>query len=110
MKPYPALLWLVAIIALCALLAAGLGPFTPKDGSLISFTTARGETVEVWGQGLYKYDTPIGASGFVAADVNTGMKLGIRDLQMDYTNPYSTWKTTSVQRWTPDAATNPSFM
>jgi hypothetical protein len=31
----------------------------------------RGETVEVWGQGFYRYDTPIGATGFTAADVIT---------------------------------------
>jgi hypothetical protein len=27
--------------------------------------------VEVWGRGLYKYDTPIGATGYTAADVIT---------------------------------------
>lgn len=71
MKQQSALNWLVPLIAVLALLAAGFGLFTPNDGSLISFTTARGETVEVWGRGLYKYDTPIGATGFTAADVIT---------------------------------------
>jgi hypothetical protein len=71
MKQYPALNWLVTIITLCALVAVGFGLFTPNDGSLISFRTIRDETVEIWGQGLYKYDTPIGATGFTAADLIT---------------------------------------
>jgi hypothetical protein len=71
MKQQPALTWLVPLIAVLALLAAGFGLFTPNDGNPISFTTARGETVELWGQGLYKYDTPIGATGFTSADVIT---------------------------------------
>lgn len=71
MKQYSALNWLVAIIVLCALAATGFGLFTPNTGSLISFRTVRDEAVEIWGQGLYKYDTPIGATGFTAADVIT---------------------------------------
>jgi hypothetical protein len=71
MKQYSALNWLVVIIMLCALTAAALGLFTPNNGNLISFRTIRDETVEVWGQGLYKYDTPISATGFIAADVIT---------------------------------------
>jgi hypothetical protein len=71
MKQQSALYWLVPLIAVLALLAAGFGLFTPGDGNQTSFTTVRGETVEVWGQGLYKYDTPIGATGFTAADVIT---------------------------------------
>lgn len=71
MKQYPALNWLVAIISICALVAVGFGLFTPSNGSLISFRTIREETVEIWGQGLYKYDTPIGAIGFTAADLIT---------------------------------------
>lgn len=71
MKQQPALYWLVPLIAALALIAAGFGLFTPNDGSRVSYTTVRGETVEIWGQGLYKYDTPIGATGFTAADLIT---------------------------------------
>ena len=71
MKHYAALNWLVAIIALCALVAVSFGLFTPNNGGLISFRTIRDETVQIWGQGLYKYDTPLGATGFTAADLNT---------------------------------------
>jgi hypothetical protein len=71
MKQQSALYWLVPLIAILALLAASFGLFTPGDGYLISFTTARGETVKVWGQGFYEYDTPIVATGFTAADIIT---------------------------------------
>jgi len=71
MKQQPALNWLAPLIAVLALLSASLGFFTPGDGEPVSLTTARGETVEIWGQGLYQYDTPIGATGFRAADVIT---------------------------------------
>jgi hypothetical protein len=76
MKQYSALTWLVAIIILCALLAAAFGLFTPNNGSRITFTTIRNETVEIWGQGLYKYDTSLGAIGFLAGDLIT-LVLGI---------------------------------
>ncbi len=71
MKQYSALNWLVAIVTMCALAAAGSGLFMPSGGSCIAFRTIREETVEIWGQGLYKYDTPIGATGFTAADMIT---------------------------------------
>jgi hypothetical protein len=71
MKRYTALTWITATVAIFAFLAAGFGLFTPNTGNRITFTTIRGETVSVWGQGLYKYDSPIGATGFMAADAVT---------------------------------------
>jgi hypothetical protein len=71
MKQYSALNYLVLLVAVLAILAASFGLFTPDHGSIVSFTTARGVTAELWGQGFYKYDTPIGASGFMASDVVT---------------------------------------
>lgn len=68
MKHYSALNWLVPLIVILALLATCVGLFTSAEGSRMIHQTARGETVEVWGQGFYKYDTPIGATGFTAAD------------------------------------------
>jgi hypothetical protein len=44
---------------------------TPSEGNQISYTSIRGETVTVWGQGFYKYDSPIVATGFTAADAVT---------------------------------------
>ena len=71
MKQQSALYWLVPLIAVLALLAAGVGLFYPNEGSLFSFTAVRGETVQIWGQGWYQYDTPIGALSFKAGDLIT---------------------------------------
>lgn len=71
MKQQPVLYWLVPLIALLALFAAGIGLFYPNTGSPFSFTTVRGATVEIWGQGWYRYDTPLGALSFRAGDLVT---------------------------------------
>ena len=71
MKQQPALNWLVPMIAVLALLAAGIGLFYPDVGNQFSFTAVRGETVQIWGQGWYRYDTPIGALSFKAGDLIT---------------------------------------
>ena len=71
MKQQPALSWLVPLIAVLALLAAGIGLFYPNYGSPFTFTAVRGEAVQIWGQGWYRYDTPIGALSFKAADLIT---------------------------------------
>lgn len=71
MKQQSALYWLVPLIAVLALFSAGIGLFYPNDGSPFEFTAVRGETVQIWGQGWYRYDTPIGALSFKAADLVT---------------------------------------
>ena len=71
LKQYSALTLLTTIIIAFALLAAGLGLLTPNEGEQFEFRTVRNEIVNIWGQGLYRYDTPIGATGFMAADVIT---------------------------------------
>lgn len=60
-----ALSWLIAILALVAALA---GIFYQDGGQIFQLKTLRGETVPIWGQGLYHYDGPIVAVGFMAAD------------------------------------------
>jgi hypothetical protein len=71
MKQQPALTWLVPLIVLLALFAASIGLFYPNEGSPFSFTAVRGETVQIWGQGWYRYDTPIAALSFKAGDLIT---------------------------------------
>lgn len=71
MKQQSALNWLVPVIVLLALFAAGIGLFYPNTGSPFTFTAVRGETVQIWGQGWYRYDTPIGALSFKAGDLIT---------------------------------------
>lgn len=48
---------LSSLVALLALVAAGAGLFWPGEGSPFTFTTLRGQAVEMYGQGLYRYDT-----------------------------------------------------
>ena len=64
-------LWLSAVVAGLALVAALVGLLFPSTGSTFSFTTVRGVTVELYGQGWYQLDTPIAAVGFMAADIVT---------------------------------------
>jgi hypothetical protein len=54
-----------------ALVAAAIGLFYQDGGGAFSFTTLRGQIVQIYGQGWYRYDTPIIAVGFRAADAVT---------------------------------------
>lgn len=71
MKVSNAVVWLSSLIVGLALIAAGVGLLSQPGGSTFSFTTVRGVTVQVYGQGWYRLDTPIAAVGFMAADVVT---------------------------------------
>jgi hypothetical protein len=71
-----AVVWLSALIAVLALVAAGVGLFDQNGGSSFSFTTLHGQTVQVYGQGLYHYDTVASASQEKGQDVVT-LFLGI---------------------------------
>jgi len=57
MKYQSALKWLVPLIGLLALIAAGAGFVWVGDGAPYPLTTFRGEQVMINGQGLYRYDT-----------------------------------------------------
>lgn len=57
MKRSNVVVGLSSLVALLALVAAGAGLFWPGEGSPFTFTTLRGQTVEMYGQGLYRYDT-----------------------------------------------------
>lgn len=56
MKQRSALTWLVPAIAGLTLITAGVGLFW-QAGAPFPFTTLRGETVQMYGQGLYRYDS-----------------------------------------------------
>lgn len=57
MKQRSALYWLVLLTAVLAAVYAGAGLFWQDDANPFSFTTLHGKTVEMYGQGLYKYDS-----------------------------------------------------
>jgi len=64
--------WVIVLLAsLTALLggiAAGVGFFMDKSGEPIAFTTLRGQTVEIYGRGLYQLDTLFTAAGYRGQD------------------------------------------
>jgi hypothetical protein len=63
-------------IVFLALIAAGLGVFWQGQGEAYPFTSLRGETIEIYGRGLYRYDSISYAAQAVAQDVVT-LILGI---------------------------------
>lgn len=69
MKPSNAVIRLSALVAALALVAAGVGLFWQDGGSPFAFTTIRGETVRMYGQGLYRYETLRDGVGVKGADL-----------------------------------------
>ena len=48
---------LSSLIVVLALIAVGAGFFWPNAGAPFAFTTLRGQEVQIYGHGLYRYDT-----------------------------------------------------
>jgi hypothetical protein len=71
MKKQPSLNWLIPLVGLLALVAALAGLFWPGVGMPHPFTTLHGQTVQLYGQGLYRNDTILAAAGFKGGDVVT---------------------------------------
>lgn len=69
MKNRPALNWLVPLIAVFSLVAAGAGLFWQATGSPYTFNTLYGETAQIYGQGLYAHDTIFSAGASRGADL-----------------------------------------
>jgi len=61
-------IWLSLAIALLAATAAGVGLFWRGSGNPHPFTTLRGQTAQISGRGLYRYDTVLMAEGFKGQD------------------------------------------
>lgn len=64
--------WLVGlsvIIAALAVVAALAGLLVQAPGAPFAFTTVRGETVYMWGQGLYRYEIVRNGPGFKGTDL-----------------------------------------
>ncbi len=71
MRYQTSLRWLVPLIGLLALIAAGAGLFWQTAGQPYPFTSHRGETVMLLGHGLYRYDTVSAAAQEQGADFVT---------------------------------------
>ena len=71
MKYQSALRWLIPLIGILALVAAGTGLFYQTDGQPYPFTSLRDEGVMIYNQGLYKYETISSAAQAKANDLVT---------------------------------------
>jgi hypothetical protein len=68
MKYSSPLTWLVLLVGLLALVAASAGLFWPAGGAPFLFQSIRGETVLMYGQGLYHFDSLLIGSGYKGQD------------------------------------------
>jgi len=71
MKPQPAFNWLVPLIAILSAIAASFGLFWTGGDGPFQFTTLHNQTTEIYGIGLYQYDTPLIAVGYRVGDAFT---------------------------------------
>ncbi len=71
MKTSRTVVQLSVAIVLLTLVAAGAGVFWRGAGASYPFTTLRGETVQIYGYGLYRYDTLSYAAQAIGQDIAT---------------------------------------
>jgi hypothetical protein len=76
MKPSTAVTWLAILVAVLALVATSVALFWQDGGSPFPFTTLRGETAQMYGQGLYRLDSLFTGAGYKGQDTVT-LVLGI---------------------------------
>ncbi|MBP1468648.1 hypothetical protein EYB53_023240 [Candidatus Chloroploca sp. M-50] len=67
----PALKWLIPLIAVLALITAGVGLFSQGGPGPFVFETLRGQQVEMFGRGLYANDSLFSGAAFRGTDVVT---------------------------------------
>jgi hypothetical protein len=83
MKQQSAINWLVPLIAVLAIIIAGVGLFSQGGDGAFQFRTVYGDTVEIYGQGVYRHDSSFVAALFKGTDVVT-LFLGIPLLLTGY--------------------------
>ena len=67
---------LSSLIALLTVVATAMGLFSKGGGTPFAFSTLRGQTTQIFGQGLYRYDTVFFGAGFKGQDA-TALFLGV---------------------------------
>ena len=65
----PKIVWLSLATAVLAAIASGAGLFWQTSGIDYLFPTLRGQNAQIYGQGLYQYDTIFSAGGYKGTDV-----------------------------------------
>lgn len=83
MKQNSILNWLIPLIAVLAIITAGVGLFSQGGNGPFQFTTVYGNTVEIYGQGIYRHDSSFVAALFKGTDVVT-LFVGIPLLLVGY--------------------------
>ena len=83
MKRNSALDWLIPIMAILAVITAGVGLFLQGGDGLFSFTTVYGDVVEIYGQGIYRHDSIFVAALFKGTDAIT-LFIGVPLLLVGY--------------------------
>jgi hypothetical protein len=76
MKYQKTLAWMIPLIVILAMIAAGAGLFWPGEGTPYTFTNFRGEEVAINARGLYRYDTISSVAQMQANDLVT-LALGL---------------------------------
>jgi hypothetical protein len=71
MKRQPIADWLILLIIILSIFSAGVGLFWRNGGSPFTFTSLRGQAVQMDGQGLYRNDTLFTAGSFRGTDAIT---------------------------------------
>lgn len=69
MKSSKMLMILSSLVAVLALVASGVGLFGGDEGESFTFTTLHGQTIEIYGRGLYRYEWAFKAPVLRGADV-----------------------------------------
>ena len=71
MKQHSTLHWLVPLIAMIAIVIAGVGIFSNDNNTSQSFTTVYGDPVELYGRGIYSHDSSFVATLMKGTDIAT---------------------------------------
>jgi hypothetical protein len=71
MKNQSAFNWLVPLIAILAAITASVGLFSTSGSGTFQFTTLHQQTVDIYGKGLYRFDTALIAVGYRVSDAFT---------------------------------------
>lgn len=69
-------IFLASLIALFTVVATAIGLFLKGGGASFTFSALRGQVVQIFGQGLYQYDTVFFGAGFKGQDA-TALFLGV---------------------------------